>query len=389
MRYELFISLRQIRARKFQTILSVGAIALAVMVLTVSQALMVGFTGELYGTTVNKLPHVSVSPQQGEDYIYLYRTLIDEIGKIEGVSSVSPFLTGKASFRFKTNSLNAELKGVLPSQENNISAIEADMVEGDFRELEYSRSTIVIGSKLADKLDVNLGDFVDVSFPNANPLSLRVVGIFHTGSPLDESLTYTSLDTAQEFYNVPDVINGLSVRLEDFNRDREVAAEIEKTGYKVRGWTETNPEILRTIAIESTSNNVVLGLIVVIASFGVVSTLNLSVIGATSQIGMLRAMGATISSIRTIFILQSGILGLLGALIGTLTGVAISLVIGQYEMPAASSELYGGLTTIPIIVRIGDILVIIIAVFLLNLIAGIYPAQQAAKLDPVKAISSK
>jgi len=389
MRYELFISLRQIRARKFQTILSVGAIALAVMVLTVSQALMVGFTGELYNTSVNKLPHVSVSPQEGEDYIYLYRTLIDEIYKIEGVSAVSPFLTGKASFRFKTNSFNAELKGVLPSQENNISAIEADMVEGDFRELEYSRNTVVIGSKLADKLEVNLGDSIDVSFPNANPLSLRVVGIFHTGSPLDESLTYASLATAQEFYNVPDVINGLSVRLEDFNRDREVAAEIGKTGYEARGWTETNPEILRTIAIESTSNNVVLGLIVVIASFGVVSTLNLTVIGATRQIGMLRAMGATVSAIRTIFILQSGIIGLLGALVGTLTGVAIALAIGQYEIPVTSSELYGGLTTIPIIVRIQDILFIIVAVFLLNLIAGIYPALQAAKLDPVKAISSR
>ena len=389
MRYELFISLRQIRARKFQTILSVGAIALAVMVLTVSQALMVGFTGELYSTTVNKLPHVSVSPQEGEDYIYLYRTLIDEIDKIEGVSAVSPFFTGEASFRFKANSLNAELKGVLPLQENNISAIETDMVEGDFRELEYSRNTVLIGSKLADKLEVKLGDSVDVSFPNANPLSLRVVGIFHTGSPLDESLTYTSLDTAQKFYNVPDVINGLSVRLEDFNRDRVIAAEIKKTGYKAKGWTETNPEILRTIAIESTSNNVVLGLIVVIASFGVVSTLNLTVIGVTRQIGMLRAMGATISGIRTIFILQSGILGLLGALVGTLTGVVIALAIGQYEIPAASSELYGGITTIPIIIRIGDILFIIVAVFLLNLIAGIYPAQQAAKLDPVKAISSR
>ncbi|MDD2615127.1 MAG: ABC transporter permease [Methanosarcina sp.] len=389
MRYELFISLRQIRARKFQTILSVGAIALAVMVLTVSQALMVGFTGELYNTTVNKLPHVSVSPKEGEDYIYLYRTLIDEIDKIEEVSAVSPFLTGEASFRFKTNSLNVELKGVLPLQENNISAIEADMVEGDFRELEYLRNTVVIGSKLADKLEVKLGDSVDVSFPNANPLSLRVVGIFHTGSPLDESLTYTSLDTAQKFYNVPDVINGLSIRLENFNRDREVAAEIKKTGYKAKGWTETNPEILRTITIESTSNNVVLGLIVVIASFGVVSTLNLTVIGVTRQIGMLRAMGATISGIRTIFILQSGILGLLGALVGTLTGVVIALAIGQYEMPAASSELYGGITTIPIIIRIGDILFTIVAVFLLNLIAGIYPAQQAAKLDPVKAINSR
>lgn len=389
MRYELFIALRQIRSRRFQTLLSIGAIALAVMVLTVSQALMVGFTGELYNTTVNKLPHVSVSPQEGEDYIYLYRTLSEEISKIEGVTAVSPFLTGKASFRFKTNSSNAELKGTIPLKENEISSIEADMVKGNFRELEFSKNTIVIGSKLADKLGANLSDSIDVSFPNANPLSLRIVGIFHTGSPLDESLTYTSLDTAQDFYNVPDVINGISIRLDNFNGDREVAAEIKRAGYNAKGWTETNPAILRTIAVETTSNNVVLGLIVVIASFGVVSTLNLSVIGATNQIGMLRAMGATVSSIRTIFILQSGILGLLGALIGTLTGVIISLAIGQYKLPVASSELYGGLSTIPIIVRAGDILIIIASVFLLNLIAGIYPAQQAAKLDPVKAISSR
>lgn len=388
MYFEIFFAIRQIRARKFQTLLSVGAIALAVMVLTVSQAFMVGFTQELYNTSVNKLPHVSVSPQEGKDYIYLYKSLVGEISKIEGVTTVSPFLTGKASFRFKANSSNAELKGIFPEQEKEISSIETDMVKGDFRELDFSRNSIVIGSKLAEKLGVNPGNSVDVSFPNANPLSLKVVGIFHTGSPLDESLTYTSLDTAQEFYDVQDVVNGISVRLEDYNRDREVAAEIKKTGYKAKGWTESNPEILRTIAIESTSNNIVLGLIVVIASFGVVSTLNLSVIGATSQIGILRAMGATVSSIQTIFILQSGILGLLGALAGTLSGVAISLALGQYEYPA-SSELYGGISTIPVIVRVGDILIIVFAVFLLNLIAGIYPAQQAAKLDPVMAISTR
>ncbi|HIH75652.1 MAG TPA: ABC transporter permease [Methanosarcina sp.] len=389
MNYELFIALRQIRARKFQTLLSVGAIALAVMALTSSQALMVGFTGELYNTTVNKLPHVSVSPQEGEDYIYLYGTAVERITAIEGVTAVSSFLTGQASFRFKDNSLNAELRGVVPSQENQISSIEEDMVEGSFRELEFSRNTVVIGSKMANKLEVNPGDSVAVSFPNANPLSLRVIGIFHTGSPLDESLAYTSLDTAQEFYDVSNVVNGISVRLSDFNKDREVAAEIERAGYRARGWTETNPAILRTIAIESTSNNVVYGLIIVIASFGVVSTLNLSVIGATGQIGMLRAMGASVSSIQRIFILQSGILGLLGALVGTSAGVLISLAIGQYEIPAASSDVYGGISYIPIVVRAQDIVLIIAAVFLLNLITGIYPARQAAKLDPVKAISTR
>ncbi|MCO5383308.1 MAG: ABC transporter permease [Methanosarcina barkeri] len=389
MHYELFIALRQIRARKFQTFLSVGAIALAVMVLTFSQALMVGFTGELYNTTVNKLPHVSVSPQEGEDYIYLYRTLMERIGSIEGVTAVSPFLTGQASFRFKDNSLNSELKGVVPLKENEISSIEEDIIEGSFRELDFSRNTVVIGSRLADKLEANLGDFIDVSFPNANPLSLRIVGIFHTGSPLDESMTYTSLDTAQRFYDVPDVVNGISIRLSDFNVDREVAAEIEETGYRARGWTETNPAILRTIAVETTSNNVIYGLIIVIASFGVVSTLNLSIISAAGQIGTLRAMGASVSSIQRVFILQSGILGLLGALAGTFAGVLIALAIGQYEIPAAQSDLYGGITSIPIVVHAQGIVFIIVAVFLLNLITGVYPARQAAKLDPAKAISSK
>lgn len=228
-----------------------------------------------------------------------------------------------------------------------------------------------------------------MSFPNANPLSLRVVGIFHTGSPLDESLTYTSLDTAQEFYDVPDVVSGVSVRLSDFNRDREVATKIEELGYNARGWTETNPEILRYIAIETTSGNIIYGLIIVIASFGVVSTLNLSVIGATGQIGMLRAMGASVSSIQRIFILQSGILGLLGALVGTFTGVMLALATGQYEIPATQTDAYGGITSIPIVVRPQDIAFIVVAVFLLNLITGVYPARQAAKLDPVKAISSK
>ncbi|HPS89203.1 MAG TPA: ABC transporter permease, partial [Methanosarcina vacuolata] len=97
MSYELIIALRQIRARKFQTLLSVGAIALAVMILTVSHSIMVGVTEEFYNTSVDKIPQVLVSPEEGEDYIYLYDTLIENVGSIEGVTAVSPFLTGQAS----------------------------------------------------------------------------------------------------------------------------------------------------------------------------------------------------------------------------------------------------------------------------------------------------
>ena len=147
------------------------------------------------------------------------------------------------------------------------------------------------------------------------PLSLRVVGIFHTGSPLDESMTYTSLDTAQQFYDVPDVVNGISVRLSDF---KGIGKSQPRSRKPVIGQGAGQKQILQSsvpLLSKATSNNVIYGLIIVIASFGVVSTLNLSVISATGQIGMLRAMGAPVSSIQRIFILQSGILGLLGALV--------------------------------------------------------------------------
>lgn len=386
MRYELFIALRQIRAKKFQTFLSIGAIGIAVMILTLSQALMVGFTEELYDATVEKLPHVAVAPKAEDDYIYLYKTLINDINKIEGVSGVSPFLSGEASFRYRDNTRNAELKGVIPFRENLISNLEAEMLDGKFAEIEFSENSVILGSSLAEKLEVRLGDRVEVSFPNAKVLSFRVVGLFETGTPLDESLAYCSLQTAQNFYQVPDVVNGISVRLKDFNRDREVAAEIEKRGYEAKGWTETNPEILRTLALETGSNNITLGLIIVIASFGVISSLNLSVIGATKQIGMLRAMGATVSGIRLIFLLESSLLGFLGALVGTLSGVLLAIWIGNYELP---TQTLGGISTIPAVIRPEDLFIIITAVFLLNLLGGIYPAQQAAKLDPVKALSTR
>ncbi len=385
MRYELFIALRHIKARRRQTILSVAAIAIAVMILMVSQSFMAGFTQELYSKTVNNLPHVIVSPEDGEDYIYLYKNIVENINDIDGVVASSPYLIGEASFKFRDNTKNAALKGIIPSQEDAVAHTKKDIIKGNFDELTYSDKSIIIGDSFAEDMELDIGDSVEVSFPNANPVSLRVVAIYDTGTSLDESLTYISLKTAQDFYNIQDVINGISLRLEDFNRDREIAQIIEDNGYNAAGWTVNNPEILRTITIETVSNNVTLGFILLIASFGVVSTLNMVVMGKVKEIGILMAMGATRSNIRFIFLVESGILGLAGAVFGTAAGVALALSIGSYPLP----ESVYGLDSIPVLVRIKDVLTIITIVFLLNLIAGIYPAQRAASLDPVEAITTR
>jgi lipoprotein-releasing system permease protein len=383
MRYELFIALRYIRSRKRQTILSVAAIGIAVMILMVSQAFMVGFTQEIYDTTVANMPHVVVSPDQGDDYIHLYRNIVQQINSMDGVAASSPYLAGEASFRNRDRTSNVVLRGVIPSEEEAVAHVSNDVIEGSFEELAFSRRAIVIGDDLASRLELNIGDTVEVSFPNANTLSLRVVAIYDTGTPVDESLTYTSLETAQNFYGTPDVINGIYLRLEDFNRDREIASMLREEEYRATGWTVNNPDILRTLTIERTSNNITLGFILLIASFGVVSTLNMVVMSKIKEIGILMAMGANRSGIRLIFLIESGILGLAGALLGTLAGIAIALAIGGYPLP----EGVYGITTIPVLIRPGDVIWIIAIVFILNLIAGIYPAQRAAGLDPVKAIS--
>lgn len=385
MRYELFIALRHIKARKRQTILSVAAIGIAVMILMVSQAFMAGFTQEIYETTVANLPHVVVSPQEGEDYIHLYGNIVREVNSIEGVVASSPYLIGEASFRYRDKTANAALKGVVPPEEEAVAHVSNDVIEGDFEELAYSRRGIVVGDDLARRLGLQMGDSVEVSFPNANTLSLRVIAIYDTGTPADESLTYTSLGTAQDFYGTADVINGISLRLADFNRDREVASIIREEGYRADGWTQNNPEILQTLAIERSSNQVTLGFILLIASFGVVSTLNMMVMSKLKEIGILMAMGMSRSGIRLVFLLESGILGLAGAVLGALAGTVIALSVGSYPLP----EGVYGISSIPVIVRPTDVLLIITVVFLLNLIAGIYPAQRAASLDPVKAISTR
>lgn len=364
--------------------LSVAAIGIAVMILMVSQAFMAGFTQELYGTTVDQLPHIVVTPQENEEYIHLYKNIVTNINAMDGVVAASPYLVGEASFKFKDKSRNAIIKGVVPTAEDIVARTSSDMVKGDFKQLEYTRNTIIIGTKLAEKLEVQPGDVIEVSFPDANPLSLEVIGIFDTGTPLDETLTYSSLQTAQDFFGTQDVINGISLRIVDFNQDREIADYIKTLGYNAKGWTENNPEILRTIAIEKSSNTITLGFILLIASFGVVSTLNMVVMSKIKEIGILRAMGVEASGIRMIFLLESSILGLAGALVGVAAGTALALAIGSYPMP----EEFYGISSIPVIVRFTDVMTIIMIVFFLNLAAGIYPAQRAAGLDPVEAIAS-
>lgn len=217
---------------------------------------------------------------------------------MEYVVSASPRLDGSVSLTKADRNRNAQLRGIDAERENLVFSINEDIKEGSFENLILQRNTIVIGVDLAKRLDLEVGDSVDASFPEARPMSLRVVGIFETGTPADENVVYTSLPTSQYFYQTQDVVNRISIRLDDVYKDLEVANAIKDKGFEAAGWTELNPEILQLLNIAYIANTIETGLVAIIASFGVVSTLNTMVMSKVKEIGILMAMGVPKSSIK-------------------------------------------------------------------------------------------
>jgi lipoprotein-releasing system permease protein len=379
-----FIASRHIATRKRQTALSVLAIGLAVAISATSISLQSGFQEMLFNIIVEDLPHVTVSPKEGDDYIYLYKTLIDRIQAMPGVEVVSPSLGTTATFTHKDNVENVAMSGVIPADMNRIYvSIGKNMARGDLLSIQDGKR-VVMGNKLADKLKVKVGDNVVASFPDARTTSLVVAGIFNTPTGWPEEITFVSLGTARSFLNKGDVVSSVDIKLADIYQADAVSRELSAYGYKAQSWQQLYPEILRTISIEKVQNRIVLLLIMIIAAFGIGSVMYMLVNEKTKEIGMLMALGATISNIRNIFLYESMVLGLMGGVAGSVVGLAISLYLKSLNINLQAPG--GEKITLPVIINPWDYLMIIMLAVALSLIAGAYPARKASRLDPVEAL---
>jgi len=170
---ELFIALRHITSHRRQTILSVTAVALAVSISLVFTSLGNGSQELLTGIVEDKLPHVKIYPEGDEKYIHLYRGLLEKIAAINGVRSYSATISAQATISFKEKRKNVLLRGVEPFQEDGIYKISDSIRQGDFFAIRNGNN-VVMGLKLAEKLDLKLGDVIEASFPRSNNLSLKL-----------------------------------------------------------------------------------------------------------------------------------------------------------------------------------------------------------------------
>jgi ABC-type lipoprotein release transport system permease subunit len=388
--YELDIALRHISARKRLTFFAVFSVALAIGVIVVLMSLMSGFTDELVSLTVESSPHIVVSPMEGTtDHIHFYRYYSEQILNIEGVSAVSPVFTGQAALQYKDKAQGVNIYGIDPDAEDAVMHISDYIVSGDFSALSRSNNGILLGDRLAEELGVGVGDKVSAVIPTSGPASYEVVGIFHTGTPIDGTVAYARFNSVLAFFGESGVASSINVRTFDPYQAEVISISVESsTGLDAVSWIEANRDILELLNTQKVIVWLYYGLIYLIAGFGVANTLITVVMEKQREIGMLMAMGTSRRHITNIFLLESLILGTMGVLLGCVLGYFGTVALSNYQIDLPS-EMYFGLTTLPLKLEAANFAYAIVFSFIINVIAGVYPARRAARMNPVEAIESE
>jgi len=402
--YQIFVALRYLKSKKkhkgvsFNTAISIGGVALGVMALLVVLSVMSGFHEDLQKKILGVNAHLVVLNFRGT--LDNYGTVIDKIKAEKEVVSTSPFVLGQVMVSFGSKGQGVYLRGVDPELEEKTTDIAKHIKEGTIKDLNTQGGLpgIILGKELALRLGVVRNDTITILSPTGEigPLgmlpkikSFRVVGIFEVGMfEYDSNLVVTGLKPAQEFFGLKGDVTGLEVRISDIYKAADVRARVQQvlgSPYHVRDWMQMNKNLFSALKLEKFAMFVILVLIILVASFNIVSTLIMNVIEKQREIAILKTMGATNRGIMAIFIFQGFIIGLIGTAIGLTGGYTLSYILNTYEIIKLPPDIYY-LSHLPVKMKLSDFVTVSVSAILISFLSTIYPAWQAAKLNPVEPL---
>ncbi len=415
MRYELFIGLRYLRAKRKEafisliTVISMLGVMIGVMTLNIVLSVMTGFEEDLRDRILGFNPQVVVLSFNGT--ISDYDSVVRRAAQVPGVAAAAPFIYGQVMLSAQQNVTGAVVRGVTPASEGVID-LQRHLKEGEVSELgklhdvpleEGKGGTvelpgIIVGKDVARQLGLALGDPVNVISPIATPTAVGmvprvkrfvVVGMFDSGmAEYDGSLVYMELANAQQFFDLNDNVTGIEVRVTDVYRAKEVATRISAAlgfPYRVRDWMEVNHNLFSALKLEKTVYFIVLLLIVLVAAFNIVATLIMVVMEKRKDIAILKSMGATRAGVGRIFIFKGMIVGIVGTLIGNLGGYVACWALKRYQFIELPKDVFY-VNTLPVKMYPEYFAAVTLASLLICLLATVYPARQAARLAPVDVI---
>ncbi len=402
--YQLFIGLRYLRSKKkhkgvsVNTLISVGGVAVGVMALLVVLSVMSGFHEDLQKKILGVNAHAVVLSYRGA--MPDYREVIEKIQTDRDIVSLSPFVMGQVMVSYGKRAHGVFLRGIVPETEKKTTELQKFMKEGSIDALMKNEAVpgIIVGKELAGNLGVFRGDVITVLSPvgRIGPLGMlpkvrqfRVAGIFEVGMfEYDSNLVLTGLKSSQEFFDMKDEVMGIQLRLSDIYKADSVRERIEKQiefPLHVKDWMQMNRNLFSALKLEKFAMFVMLILITLVASFNIVSTLIMNVIEKTREIAILKTMGATDKGIMTIFMMQGLLIGLSGTVIGLTGGYFLCYLLNTYEVIKLPADVYY-LSHLPVKTKLFDFIVVSLSAVIISFVATLYPARQAAKLDPVEPL---
>ena len=413
MPFELFIGLRYLKAKRKSTfislitLISVAGVALGVMALIIVLAVMTGFEEDLKDKILGTNAHIVVLNSTGA--IQDYQKTLKKVQAIDGVLAATPFIYNQVMLSSGKNVSGVVLRGIDVASDAQVTNLHKSIVEGSLKALNDGAGTtpgLLIGKELAKNLGMFLGDTVNVISPmgNITPFGMmpkmrhfRIVGIFNTGMfEYDSTLAYVSLPEAQNFLAMGDVVTGIQLKVRDVYGTGALAQTINRElgpPFHARDWMQMNKNILFALKTEKSVMFIILTLIVLVAAFGIASTLFMVVMEKTRDIAILKSMGATSRSIMRIFVFEGVIIGVLGTAIGVLSGLLVALnlePIVSLVQKVTGFELFSKdiyyLDHFPSQVITSDVVLISITAVLISFAATLYPSWAASRLLPAEAL---
>lgn len=312
--------------------------------------------------------------------------LLEQIRHTPGIAQASPQLSTQVFFNNGPLQIAGNIIGIDVMTENVMYKLYEKMEEGRVDRLLTNREGILMGERLAAKMNVHVGDRVTLTTPQGNTFIQNVVGIFAFGiSTIDDTRCYVTLQTAQKILGKPaDYITDINMKLVDYTKASEVARQLEDTyGYKAEDWMAANASILAGEMIRNIMTYVVAVTMLVVAGFGIYNIMNMTVINKLRDIAIMKATGFEGKNIIAIFLLQSVIIGIAGALCGVLLGGGISYLIDQVPFPARDII---KLDTFPVSYRWYHYALALVFGTITTLLAGYFPSKKASRVDPVEII---
>jgi len=403
MSFPLFIVNKYLRSQNysfllsFVSIITISGIALGVMVVTIALSILDGFDSIISEKIVNFNSHIVISAYGDKN--------LDENSEIEtsilnsnnSILSVSKFISKNSIIKSKNVSDGVIVFGIDPMK-NNLE-IQKTIIEGNFFSSKGNLNEILIGQKLAEKLQVKVGDKLTLftllddklpSFENPPVISqFSVVGIYESGMPeYDDLKAYISISKAKKIFNMNSEISGYNIRLKNLTNIDNIAEnlrELLRYPYFTRTIFEQHQYIFTWIDLQKKPIPIILGLIVLVAVFNIVGTVLMNILERTSQIGILKSIGASGKQIQKIFLIQGIYLGIIGITLGMLFAFLLSELQLQFNIISLPESVYF-LNSAPIEVNWVNYIVVSVIALLLTVLSSLIPSVIASKIEPIKAI---